>query len=58
MSSPPSHLRTHPRTLAPDSWSQSYVPRQPGAIVKVNGRYRVDYTKIGAATERLARELD
>jgi len=27
------------------------------AIVKVNGRYRVDYTKIGAATERLAKEL-
>ena len=30
---------------------------EQGAIVKVNGRYRVDYTKIGAATERLAREL-
>jgi len=30
---------------------------EQGAIVKVNGRYRVDYTKIGAATGRLAREL-
>jgi hypothetical protein len=30
---------------------------EQGAIVKVNGRYRVDYTKIGAATERLAKEL-
>jgi len=28
-----------------------------GAIVKVNGRYRVDYAKIGDATARLAKEL-
>jgi len=30
---------------------------EQGAIVKANGRYRVEYTKIGAATARLAREL-
>jgi len=30
---------------------------EQGAIVKANGRYRVDYTKIRAATARLAREL-
>jgi hypothetical protein len=28
-----------------------------GAIVKANGRYRVDYAKIGDATARLAKEL-
>ena len=28
-----------------------------GAFVKANGRYRVDYTKIGPATARLAKEL-
>jgi hypothetical protein len=30
---------------------------EQGAFVKANGRYRVDYTKIGAATARLAKEL-
>ncbi|HEY3162072.1 MAG TPA: hypothetical protein VGJ78_24085 [Vicinamibacterales bacterium] len=30
---------------------------EQGAIVKANGRYRVDYTKIGDATARLAKEL-
>ena len=30
---------------------------EQGAIVKANGRYRVDYTNIGAATARLAKEL-
>ena len=30
---------------------------EQGALVKANGRYRVDYTKIGAATARLAKEL-
>jgi hypothetical protein len=30
---------------------------EQGAIVKVNGRYRVDYAKIGAATATLAKEL-
>ena len=30
---------------------------EQGAILEANGRYRVDYTKIGAATARLAREL-
>ena len=30
---------------------------EQGAVVKANGRYRVDYTKIGAATARLAKEL-
>jgi hypothetical protein len=30
---------------------------EQGAIVKVNGRYRVDYAKIGAATSKLAKEL-
>jgi hypothetical protein len=30
---------------------------EQGAILKANGRYRVEYTKIGAATARLAREL-
>jgi hypothetical protein len=30
---------------------------EQGAVVKTNGRYRVDYTKIGAATARLAKEL-
>jgi hypothetical protein len=31
--------------------------REQGALVTANGRYRVDYTKIGAATARLAKEL-
>jgi hypothetical protein len=30
---------------------------EQGAFVKANGRYRVDYTKIGGATARLAKEL-
>jgi len=30
---------------------------EQGAFVKANGRYRVDYTKIGPATARLAKEL-
>jgi hypothetical protein len=30
---------------------------EQGAVVKANGRYRVDYTKIGPATARLAKEL-
>src|SRR5438874_427520 len=30
---------------------------EQGAIMKANGRYRVDYTKIGDATARLAKEL-
>jgi hypothetical protein len=30
---------------------------EQGAVVKANGRYRVDYAKIGAATGRLAKEL-
>jgi hypothetical protein len=30
---------------------------EQGAIVKANGRYRVDYTRIGDATARLAKEL-
>ena len=30
---------------------------EQGAIVKANGRYRVDYAKIGDATARLAKEL-
>ena len=30
---------------------------EQGAIVKANGRYRVDYTRIGEATARLAKEL-
>jgi hypothetical protein len=30
---------------------------EQGAIAKANGRYRVDYGKIGAATARLAKEL-
>jgi hypothetical protein len=30
---------------------------EQGAIVKANGRYRVDYSKIGDATARLAKEL-
>jgi hypothetical protein len=30
---------------------------EQGAIVKVNGRYRVDYARIGNATARLAKEL-
>ena len=30
---------------------------EQGAVVKVNGRYRVDFAKIGAATARLAKEL-
>jgi len=30
---------------------------EQGAFVKANGRYRVDYSKIGEATARLAKEL-
>src|SRR5262249_23754430 len=30
---------------------------EQGAVVKANGRYRVDYTKIGPATATLAKEL-
>jgi len=30
---------------------------EQGAVVKVNGRYRVDFAKIGPATARLAKEL-
>ena len=30
---------------------------EQGAFVKANGRYRVDYTKIGPATAQLAKEL-
>jgi hypothetical protein len=43
-------------TDAPEMMEFNYYSEQ-GAIVKANGRYRVEYTKIGAATARLAKEL-